>query len=136
MQFGTGRRGRRELVDINVTSLVDVIFNLLLFFVLTTTFQDSSGLVVDLPKAAAADVTTSPRDVVIALTREGQTVVLGKPVTPEELDETLDAFRASAPDGLVILQADEEVPHGRVVEVMDAAKKKGLSRVVIATRGE
>jgi len=137
MQFGSDRRSRRETADINVTSLVDVIFNLLIFFVLSTTFNESgSGVVVELPAAKAADTDTGPSDLVVALTTDGLTIVQGKSLGPDSLAELFASFKQDAPGGVVVVQADAEVPHGRVVSVIDAAKAKGIARVVIATQGE
>jgi biopolymer transport protein ExbD len=134
MKFGSGARARRSDADINVTSLVDVIFNLLLFFVLSTQFSQSSGLAVELPRASSADAATTPQDLIVALTKDGQLVVNGRAVTKDDLDAELAAFQKAQPRGLVVVQADQDVPHGGVVDVIDRAKAKGLARVVIATQ--
>jgi biopolymer transport protein ExbD len=135
MNFGE-RKSRRENVEINVTSLVDVIFVLLLFFVISTTFNDKgAGVVVELPTAKAADSPTGPKDLVVALTRDNQTIVQGRAVSLDALREILEGFKREAGDGIVVVQADAEVPHGRVVDVIDAAKAQGIARVVIATQG-
>jgi biopolymer transport protein ExbD len=133
-----GRKRRRLSVELNVTAFVDIIFNLLVFFILSTSFTtgvSSAGLVVDLPAAATADQKVRARDLVVALTREGQIVVRGAPQSLGGLGAVLDEWRADHPTGMVIVQADAEVPHGRVVEVMDAVKERGIARVVIAAQG-
>ena len=132
---GSRLTGRRQPAEINVTSLVDIIFNLLLFFMLTTSFSQSSGLEVRLPSATAADAQVRPRDLVVALTADGHTVVEGQSLNPEELAAKIASLAERDEDATVIVQADREVPHGKVVGVLDAAKSAGLKSVAIATRG-
>lgn len=134
MRFSKSRESRRDLGSINVTSLVDIIFNLLLFFMLTTSFTESAGLEIELPSAAAADVEVAPEDLTVALTREGEIVVRGEAVSLEELGEVFRKYKAENRRAAVIVQADQDVPHGRVVEVMDVAKAEGLPRLGIATQ--
>lgn len=139
MDFRGPRRQRRLQVELNVTSFVDIIFNLLVFFILSTSFTtgaNSNGLVVELPAATTTDQAIAERDLVVALTRDGQTVVRGRSIGLDELGPLLDAWRVQSPAGLVIVQADGDVPHSRVVEAMDRVKARGVSRVVIATRGQ
>lgn len=134
MRFTTTQR--RQQAEINVTSLVDIIFNLLLFFMLTTSFSQSAGLEVRLPSASATDAQVRPRDLVIALTRDGHTVVEGQSLTPAQLKERVQALKERDAGSTVIVQADKEVSHGRVVEVLDAVKQVGLKSVAIATQGQ
>ena len=136
---GSGRRKRRLDVELNVVSFIDIIFNLLVFFILSTSFTTgatSAGLVVDLPAAASADQKVRDRDLVIALTKDGLTIVRNRNVDVEELQPLLKEWQiAEEGRGFVIVQADAEVPHGRVVAVMDKVKSQGIARVVIAAQG-
>ncbi|MFZ9887684.1 MAG: ExbD/TolR family protein [Myxococcota bacterium] len=134
MRFSNPRAARREQTTINVTSLVDIIFILLIFFLLTTSFSQSAGLEVELPEASAAEVRASPGDLTVVLTKEGDRLVSGKTVDLEELRRLLREHKKDQPRGSVIVQADEEVPHGNVVEVIDAARAEGMPRLGIATR--
>jgi biopolymer transport protein ExbD len=134
MRFSTTQR--RQPAEINVTSLVDIIFNLLLFFMLTTSFSQSAGLEVRLPSASTTDAEVRQRDLVVALTRDGHTVVEGKSLTAEQLAARIAELQKGDAGATVIVQADKDVAHGRVVEVLDAAKAAGLKSVAIATRGQ
>jgi len=134
MRF-TSTQGRRQPPEINVTSLVDIIFNLLLFFMLTTSFSQSAGLEVRLPSASANDAKIRSQDLVVALTKDGHLIVAGESLTPDDLQARIAALKKADENATVIVQADKEVSHGRVVEVLDAAKKVGLKSVAIATRG-
>ena len=139
MDFRGPKKNRRMSIELNVTSFVDIIFNLLVFFILSTSFATgatSAGLVVQLPNATNADTKIGDRDLVIALTKEGQVVVHNRSVEVDEIAGLIDEWRRqTGGDGFVIVQADSEVTHGRVVEVMDKVKSKGISRIVIAAQG-
>lgn len=139
MDFRGARKPRRMNIELNVTSFVDIIFNLLVFFILSTSFTTgatSAGLVVELPMAATADQKIVERDLVIALTKEGLTVVHGRAISIEDLSDILAAWHEGSPFGMVVVQADFEVQHGRVVEVMDKVKAQHISKVVIAAQGD
>lgn len=137
MRFSDPRARRRELGEINVTSLVDIIFILLIFFLLTTSFSsESAGLEVELPEASAADMQVAPNDLVIALTKEGEIVVRGETVDLEQVRGLMREHKAQRGSGTVFVQADAEVPHGRVVEVVDMAKAEGVPRLGIATQSQ
>jgi biopolymer transport protein ExbD len=135
MRFADHGKGRRQPSEINVTSLVDIIFNLLLFFLLTTSFSQTSGLEIQLPSANASDMQVSGQDLVVVLTKDGFTLIDGKSVGIAEVEERIAALKNDAAAGAVVVQADSEVAHGRVVEVIDAAKRQKVKSVAIATQG-
>ena len=135
MQFqDESRRKRRAEAVIDITALVDIVFQLIIFFVLTTTFVTNPGIDVDLPRAQAQEIQHKSDELVVAMTAEGQIILHGKAIDIESLGEVFESTSKDAPATLVILQADQEVAHGKVVEVMDLAKEKGLSRLAIATQ--
>jgi biopolymer transport protein ExbD len=136
MRFSQNSARRRLDSEINVTSLVDIIFNLLIFFMLTTSFSQSTGLEVKLPSAEAGDTSLDPSSLIVVLTADGHTMVDGKSVTPDELDARIADQKKNRKDSSLIIEADATVPHGRVVSVIDAAKKAGMRTVSIATEGE
>ena len=126
--------------DINITPLTDIFLVLLIIFMVTTTAiaeqgAKKGGFKVTLPKAGKGDA-AAPRDVAIAILSDGRTVVAGKVVEEAELRGLLAAAHEKNADTLVLVQADEGVLHGRVVGVMDLARRVGLTRIAIATRGE
>jgi biopolymer transport protein ExbD len=126
--------------DINITPLTDIFLVLLVIFMVTTTAiaeagADKGGFKVTLPKSGKGDAAAA-RDLSIAILADGRTVVGGKVVEEPELRGLLAAAHEKNPDTLVLLQADEGVIHGRVVAVMDLARRTGLTRLAIATRAE
>ena len=126
-------RSRRKVL-INVTSLIDVVFLLLLFFVVTSTFLETSGLDLTLPEAGTAEA--EPReDPTVRLTAEGGLYVGERAVPADSLAAVLRGLLADGAEG-VILEADERVEHGRVVAAMDAARDAGAEGITVGTRPE
>jgi len=128
------RKARREEVTPDVTPLVDCVFLLLIFFMLSTTFVVSPGIRINLPQAQAEPVRHERQDLRVKVDPEG-TVFLGdQRASPEDLGARLRDTARTDRDTLVVIEADEETPHKFVVDVMDRAKSSGLSRLAIATR--
>lgn len=130
MRFGSGER-RKALI--NVTSLIDVVFLLLLFFVVTSTFLERPGLDLSLPAASPTEVARRD-EVTVELDADGATWLDGARMEPADLEAAIERALASAGTERVVLEADERVPHGRVVEAMDAARRAGATGLVVATR--
>ena len=93
-----------------------------------------AGLKVNLPKGSAADVMPASTDLSVAVLQDGRVVLSGNVVSNDELKKALDEARKKNPNTLVVIQADEGVPHGRVVEVMETAKGAGLGQLAIGVR--
>jgi biopolymer transport protein ExbD len=114
--------------DINVTPLVDITLVLLIVFIVTAKIIVGQTLPMDLPKAA----TGGEQQVVLAieLAKTGEIAVNGQKVENEESVKALakDAF-AKNPELRVVINADEAVPHGKVVRVMDNAKQVGVTKI-------
>lgn len=128
-------RPHRRKAGINVTSLIDVVFLLLIFFVVTATFLERPGIDLTLPEAGSAPV-AAREELTIRLSSDGATWVDGARVESRALADTLEARLAREGTDRVVLEADERVPHGRVVHAMDAARRAGAEALVVATRPE
>lgn len=118
----------------NLTPLIDVVFLLLIFFMLTTTFVNLENRIkVDLPTGdfAAAE----PSENIIVTITENNTIYLnGKLIDPLKLTESIAAEIKDEPEKIVILEADKNVLHGKVIRVLDLLKKGGAERIAIATQ--
>ena len=123
-------------VFINLTSLIDVVLNLIIFFVLATTFVHPSGLKVELPRSAVEETVKPGEEVVVVVTRADEIIMNDRPYTAEELLDKLTEIREKNPTGTIVIQADEKSSHGAVVSVMDAAKRAGFEKLSIATKKE
>ncbi len=124
---------KKHELHIDVINMVDVFLNLLIFFMLSTSFISSPGIKVNLPHAKG-DVMLKPKgDVRIFIYANGGIFYDKKEVNTSVLRTELESIAAKAPDTLVIIEADKDVLHGRVVDVMEAARAAGLHRLAIAT---
>jgi biopolymer transport protein ExbD len=128
--------------EINITPLTDIFLVLLIIFMVTSSVivqqgggGTQAGLKVNLPKgASAADVTARATDLSVAVLADGRYVLGGNVVSEEELKRAFDTAKTASPDTVVIVQADEGVPHGTVVQVMELAKQSGLGQLAIGVR--
>ncbi len=126
------RSGRRP-VGIDLTPMVDVVFLLIIFFMVSTTFITlETGLPVDLPQAQTAQATPSDLPTV-TVTPDERVFVGGATVTMEALPGLLQQLITESGDTTVVLRADSTVRHGFVVQVMDLIKQSGAQRIAIAT---
>ncbi len=125
---GNGKKaGFAAAVDL--TPIVDTVFNLLIFFALSLNFAATSGGInVRLPKAATAEPIKAEQ-LTISLTKDDKLYLNDKAISLDELSQTLEKNQDK--ESLVIIRADNAVPHGRVVEVMDMVKTQGFSRLAI-----
>lgn len=133
MEF-TGRRRPETMVD--VTPLIDILFQLLLFFMVSTTFVTSPGIEVKLPRSSANTILRDRQDIKVWVTSAGSVFVDDQPVDWSSLRERFVRAGRDDPNTLVIIKADKDVGHGRVVAVMDLARRQGLSRLAIATEAQ
>lgn len=132
------RRRRREQVEINLASLIDVVFILLLFFVVTTTFTRETRMQVDLPEAASG---TPPeqselKQLEVVIAADGGFSLNGQALIKNDLDNLMAALqKESAGDNSLPLtiSADAKTAHQSVVTALDAAGKLGFSHLRITT---
>lgn len=131
MNFRDGRKSRGTVV-LEVTPLVDIVFLLLIFFLLTATYVKNPNLDISLPKASLNQVTNQKKDITVAIKTDGEVRYDNQDVSMEQLEGILRAEYAENEDSIVVIQADKASKHGRVVEVMDLAKKVGFAKLAIA----
>ena len=130
MNFGA-QQGREDPV-VDVTPLIDIIFQLVLFFMVSTTFVTTQGIEVDLPRASAEAVLRDKGDLRVQVTTEGSVFIDDQAVTWAQLREQVQRAARAEPGTLVVIKADRDVDHGRVVAIMDLARSYGLP-LAIAT---
>ncbi|MDQ7075463.1 MAG: biopolymer transporter ExbD [Gammaproteobacteria bacterium] len=125
----------REELDVNIAPLIDVVFLLLIFFMVSTTFQRESELKVSLPEATANTlVEVQPLQIVINAT--GDYFIGGQELVNNQLSTLVSALAklSSANKDLpLVIRADAQTPHQAVITAMDAAAQLGLVRLSIAT---
>jgi len=127
------RRRRREELRVDLTAMIDVVFLLLIFFMISTTFIDAPGLAVKLPEASTTISRTDDKDVRVYLTKDGVISVNDEKVSLQGLEAILAGYGSRASGMTFLLNADTDARHGKVVELMDLAKNAGFGKLAIAT---
>lgn len=127
-------KGRMELEhglkQIDIAPLIDIVFQLLIFFMLTSSFVMQPGIKVNLPKAVTSEVVKF-ENIDILVTSENVTYLNGKVVTTAELKTLLK--QAAKRNQTILIKADRRASLGRVVEVWDLARELGITQINIAT---
>jgi biopolymer transport protein ExbD len=139
MEFRPSRNGRAGMdftplraVSMSITPLVDTMLTLLIFVLLLGAFAIQPGIRVRLPEAASKEEEPK-QDLVLIVTRDNRLYLNDDLLQLAELGARLREHLRGRNDSVVIIKADKEVLHGRVVEVMDIAKSAGAVRLAIAT---
>ena len=125
-----------ERVDVNLTPLIDVVFLLLIFFMVSTTFDRHAKLKVELPEANAKPTQQQQEPIVVSIDAKGNYFINERQVVNTKLETLKIALRktvADKEDVTLVLRADARTPHQAVVRAMDAASQLGLTKLSIAT---
>ena len=130
MQFLTKQKRR---VIINITSLIDVLFLLLIFFIVSSTFLEQPGMKLDLPEAKEK-AAVRMEGYTLFITADGLLFLNEEAVDLNRLPDLLKEIAPETEEQGLILKADENIRYGLVVEVMDIAKQSGIVKLVIATQ--
>ena len=131
---------QRQKVDdqgINLTPLIDVVFLLLIFFMVSTTFTKETHLTVDLPEAVGEQSSELPEQIEILISPEGSYSVNGQALVNAKIATLKSALEKTAEGNNnlpLVITADAKTPHQAVVQAMDAAGQLGFARLSITTR--
>lgn len=134
MQF---RRQAKNQEDINLTPLIDVVFLLLIFFMVSTTFTKETHLSLDLPEAEGEMAPTAVDKIEILVSSDGSYAVNGQNLVNSQLKTLLTAIEQESQGNKelpFIITADANVPYEKVVQVMDAAGRLGFSKLSMTTK--
>lgn len=131
------RRKIREELSINITPLIDVVFLLLIFFMVTTTFNRETRLLVNLPEANAEAAESVPDQIEIIVARDGNYSINGRVLVNDRIETLMRGLELESGGDRslpVLLVADAEATHQSVVTAMDAIGQSGFTRLNIATQ--
>lgn len=130
------KRIKEEEPSLGIAPLIDVVFLLLIFFMLTSHFHVASGLPIRLPKVGQKAYEGKDHKITLVIDQWGRIYFKGEKLDLKKLEPKLQSVVEK--EGLVhlFLEADKEVKHGRIVQVMDLAKRVGVSSIIIAARWE
>ncbi|NOX08726.1 MAG: biopolymer transporter ExbD [Gammaproteobacteria bacterium] len=130
------RMKKNDELDVNLTPLIDVVFLLLIFFMVSTTFEKEALMHVDLPESVTAPIESIDQPLSITINAEGQYSVNDKDLASTELSVLSTAIAAVAgeqKDLPVLIRADARTPYQAVITAMDVVSRQGLSKVSLAT---
>ena len=130
------QRNLKAETTVDITPLIDVVFILLLFFMVTTSFDRDTNLLINLPAANGQSVSEVPFQIDIQIDRSGTYAVNGNPLSDRSVETVTSAIEVLAAGDMTIpitISADANTTHQAVVTVLDAVARLGFSRVNIAT---
>ena len=139
MAMNFRRRRPHEDPEINLIPFIDVLLVILIFLMLTTTYSKVSELKINLPTANAQASKSRPAEVVVLVAADGrymvnQRMLAGRGI--ETLAASLSQVAGNAKDTVVIINADAQASHQSVINVMDAARRVGLTQLTFAAQGQ
>ena len=130
---------KEEGVEVNLTPLIDVVFLLLIFFMVSTTFDRHATLKVALPESSVKATQKQDEPLVLSIDAKGNYFLNDRQIVNQSLDTLMQALKrtigneAAIKETALVLRADANTPHQSVVRAMDAASRLGLTKLSIAT---
>lgn len=132
------RRGRREdYPEINLIPFIDILLVIVIFLAVTTTYARFAELKINLPTSSAEQTPTQPKQIEVAVAENGRYQIDSTAIGDASVDELAAALKQAAGDQaepVVVINADARATHQSVVNVMEAARRVGLSRITFATQ--
>ncbi len=127
------RKAERKGPELEIAPFIDVVFLLLIFFLLSSSFVIQPGIKIKLPQAATAE-SQSEKNIFILIDAKEKIYLNARQVEGRELKTELERIISEGGKKMAIIHADEKVQHGLVVGVMDTAKQVGIEKLAIATQ--
>ena len=121
----------QDETELDMTPMLDIVFIMLIFFIVTTSFVKESGVTVSTPRAETASPQESA-NIFIAITESGEVWIDRRPVDPRAVRAVVARLHADNPEGSVVIQSDENAATGILVEVMDQVRLAGVQGIAIA----
>lgn len=122
-----------EGADIDLTPMLDIVFIMLIFFIVTTSFIRPSGISIDQPTAVTAERRES-NSILIGISASGEVWIDGQAVDVRAVRASVERLRAENPGAAVVIQADRQSPSGLLVRVMDQVRLAGIENMAIAAQ--
>lgn len=116
----------------DLAPLVDIVFLLVIFFMVTSTFIKNPGIGVNLPKSSTSDAAPK-QDIVITIDKRGKIYVDETPMDREELGAYIKKNITKDPSRAVVIRGDKTIPYAKLIEIMDTAKLAGVKKLNLAT---
>ena len=130
------RRKKRIESPPDITPMIDVVFLLLIFFMISTTFINTPGIKIMLPEASSDEIKTEKTTIRLAISDKGEIYIDDEKVAIEALGNIFTNAAREAKESIVVISADKNALHGIVVTIMDSAKNSGITRLAIETKAK
>jgi len=134
-RLSLGMDKKSDAIELNMSPLIDMIFILLIFFLVTTTFVKESGVEVNRPIASSA-VAKEETNMIIGVTKEGMVWIENQPIDIRSLRSRMERYKHENPDGNVVITADKDSLFGVAIEVLDQVRLAQIKNVVVAATKE
>ena len=129
------KKRKEEKIDISIAPLIDIVFLLLIFFMVTSHFDIAAGVRIKLPKVSQkVDDADTTKKITLVIDKSGQIFFKGDRVEQKSVKNLINKLVKEEGISKMIIQADKDVKHGRVIEVMDISKSAGIKSIIIAAR--
>jgi biopolymer transport protein ExbD len=122
-----------EEAGVDLTPMIDIVFNMLIFFIVTATFIKESGIEVNRPQAATA-VTQERANILVAIDADNRIWIDRREVDFRAVRANIERLHAENPKGTVVIQADRESKNETLVQVMDASRRAGVYEIALAAQ--
>lgn len=126
------KRQLEEDTRLGITPLIDIVFLLLIFLVTTSHFDQAVGITVSLPKTQTGNYSAASQKSIIVIDKDGLLYHNGKVISEKVLPDIFKGFAQTS--STLVIEADKDTAHGKVVELMDMARNAGISSIVMATQ--
>jgi biopolymer transport protein ExbD len=130
MQF---KQKEKKKIIINITSLIDVMFLLLIFLLISSTFLEQPGIKLELPETKTTEM-VKQQEYTLFVSQEGKLFLNKIEIKEDELEKKIKEVLPKMKDKAIILKADGKASHGAVVRIMDIIKRCGVKKLIIGTR--
>jgi biopolymer transport protein TolR len=122
--------------SLDITPLVDLVFLLIIFFLLSTTFNVSLGIRLDLPEASSRQINKERKDITLSVDQSGVIYVNKDPIDPSSLLSRLLTWAHEDRDTTVLIKGDRNTGYGQMVDILGTVKQSGLHRIAILTQAK
>jgi len=117
--------------DVDITPMLDIVFIMLIFFIVTTSFVKESGVTVNRPTASTAEAQEGS-SILVAIRANGEIWIDKRAIDMRAVRANVERLKAESPEGAVVIQADEYAPTGLLVKVMDQIRLAGIDNISVA----
>ena len=125
-------KSSKKLATLNLTSLIDVLFILIIFFAVSSTFLEQPGIELKLPEAESSESYTTQK-VILYIDKNNNLFLNDQLITINTMIEEIKKLGTISADNSIVLKADKQVEHGQIIEIMDILRKNKFYKIIIST---